>query len=146
MSNQGCQGVPGVPEGWELVRFDYAVDGESYLTGSGEIVVHLSTKPTQAMRLIIRKVEVPKKYRPFANGLEYIQKRRDGIAVDWKSSNVFPQFFSVVSANTAFVWVALGKDVEVFDWQQAFERLVFRHADGTSSPFGVEITSENPTS
>jgi hypothetical protein len=139
MSNQGFQGIPGVPDGWELVRFDYAVEGERYLTGSGEIVVHLSTKPTQAMRLIIRKIEVPKQYRPFASGLEYIQKRLDGIAVDWKKGDI-GGFYAIVSANNLFVWVAFGKDIQVFDWKQAFERLVFRHVDGTTSPFGVEVT------
>ena len=91
---------------------------------------------------IIRKIEVPKQYRPFANGLEYIQKRREGIAVDWKSNDVHPGFFSVVSANAPFVWVAFGKAVEQFDWQQAFERLVFRHIDGSISPFGAEVTGE----
>ncbi len=139
MSNQGFQGVPGVPDGWELVRFDYAVDGERYLTGSGEIVAHLSAKPTQVMRLIIRKIEVPKRYRPFANGAEYIAKRRDAIAVDWKKGET-NGFYAVVSANDSFVWVAFGKDIEEFDWKRAFERLHFRHIDGSTSPFGVEVT------
>ena len=138
MSNEGFQGIPGVPDGWELMRFDYAVGGERYLTGSGEITVHLSTKPTQAMRLIIRKIEVPKQYRPFANGGEYVQKRRDAIAVDWKKGET-NGFYAVISANDSFVWVVFGKDVEVFEWQQAFERLAFRHTDGSTSPFGVEV-------
>jgi hypothetical protein len=142
-SEQGFQGVPGVPEGWELERFDYAVEGESYLTGSGEIVVHLSTKPTQAKRLIIRKIEKPKQFRPFANAFEYVAKRLDGIAVDLKKgeTNGFYAngFYAIVSANDSSVWVAFGKDVEVFDWKQAFERLVFRHIDGSTSPFGVEV-------
>jgi hypothetical protein len=141
MSSEGFKGVPGVPDGWELVRFDYAVGGERYLAGSGEITVHLSTKPTQAKRLIIRKIEVPKQYRPFANGAEYIAKRRDGIAVDWKTGET-NGFYAIVSANDIFVWVAFGTAVEVFEWQQAFERLAFRYVDGTTSPFGVEVTGE----
>jgi len=141
MSSEGFRGVPGVPDGWELVRFDYAVEGERYLTGTGEIVVHLSTKPTLAKRLVIRKIEVPKKYRPFVNGLEYVAKRRDAIAVDWKTGET-NGFYAVSSANDIFVWVAFGKDIEVFEWKQAFERLAFRHIDGSTSPFGVEITSE----
>ncbi len=139
MSEQGFRGIPGVPEGWEPVRFDYAVDGESYLTGSGEIVVHLSTKPTQAMRLIIRKIETPKQYRPFANGAEYVAKRRAGIAVDWKSGDT-DGFYAVISANDIFVWVAFGEALEQFEWDTAFERIVFRHIDGSTSPFGVEVT------
>jgi hypothetical protein len=140
MSNQGFKNVPGVPDGWELVRFDYAVDGESYLTGSGEIVVHLSTKPTQAMRLIIRKIEVPKRYRPFANGAEYMASPRRGVAADWKTNESDAGFFAVVSVNASFVWVAHGEVVERFYWREAFEKLVCRHADGSASPFGVEVT------
>jgi hypothetical protein len=142
MSDQGFKGVPGVPEGWELVRFDYAVEGERYLTGTREIVVHLSTKPTLAARLIIRKIEVPKQWRKFANGAEYIAKRLEGIAVDWKYPDRAGGFYAVVSANYLFVWVAFGKTVEQFCWEQAFGRLVFRHIDGSTSPFGVEVASE----
>jgi len=141
MSSEGFKNVPGVPDGWELVRFDYAVEGESYLTGTGEIVVHLSTKPTQAKRLIIRKIEGFKTYRPFANAFEYVAKRRDWIAVDWKTGDT-NGFYAVISANDIFVFVAFGTAVEVFNWQQAFERLAFRHIDGSTSPFGVEVTSE----
>ena len=142
MSSEGFKNVPGVPDGWELVRFDYAVEGESYLAGTGEIVVHLSTKPTQAKRLIIRKIEGFETYRPFANGLEYVAERQDGIAVDWKYPDRPRGFYAVVSANDSFVWVAFGKTIEVFNWQQAFERLEFRHIDNSTSPFGVEVKSE----
>ena len=142
-SEQGFRGIPGVPDGWELVAIRRPRIGEYVMDGYGNPCRILSI--TGEVLAIIRKIEVPKKYRPFANGGEYVANRSHGI-VDWKSSDTFPQFFSVVSANAPFVWVAFGKDVEAFDWQQAFERLVFRHADGTSSPFGVEITSENTTS
>jgi len=141
MSSEGFRGIPGVPDGWELVRFDYAVEGERYLAGTGEIVVHLSTKPTQAKRLIIRKIEVPKKYRPFANGLEYMATSRRGVAADWKTGET-NGFYAVVSANDIFVWVAFGSTAKHFDWVEAFEQLVFRHIDGSTSPFGVEVTGE----
>lgn len=140
MSSKAFQNVPGVPDGWELVEIRYGWQGEWCIDEHG--------KPYQlagdSVRLvaIIRKIEVPKKYRPFANGLEYIKKRGNSIAVDWKSNAAHTGFFAVIGANAPFVWVAFGKDVEVFDWKQAFERLVFRHADGSTSPFGVEVTSE----
>lgn len=63
--------IEGIPDGWELVRFDYANDGEFYIDGIGDIRNHLSVKPTQAKRLIIRKIEKPKRYRPFANAAEF---------------------------------------------------------------------------
>jgi hypothetical protein len=90
---------------------------------------------------IIRKIEVPKQFRPFANGAEYIAKRRDCITVDWNSTEAHG-FYAVVSANDSFVWVAFGKAVEQFDWIRAFEKLHFRHIDGSTSPFGVEMSSE----
>jgi hypothetical protein len=141
MSNQGFQGVPGVPDGWELVHAnrcgeigDYGIDGD----GSP-----FKFECRSVFKFpIIRKIEVPKQYRPFANGAEYIAERREGIPVDWKGEDGITGFFAVVSANDSFVWVAFGKEVEVFDWQQAFDRLVFRHIDGSTSPFGMEVTSE----
>lgn len=141
MSSEGFRNVPGVPEGWELVRIDFVTEGEWYLF-NGKPLQWGSTKNVSDCDFpIIRKIEGFKTYRPFANGAEYIAKRRDGIAVDWKSGDR-DGFYAIVSANKMFVWVAFGKDVEVFGWKQAFERLVFRHIDGSTSPFGVEVTSE----
>ncbi len=44
--------------------------------------------------------------------------------------------------NDSFVWVAFGTAVEQFDWSRALEKLHFHHADGSTSPFGVEVTDE----
>jgi len=137
MSSEGFKGVPGVPDGWELVAIRLPKQGEMFLNVRGE-PQNASYEGDQIWP-IIRKIETPKQFRPFANGAEYIQKRQDGVAVDWKSNAAYTGFFAVVSANAPFVWVAFGKDVEVFDWQQAFERLVFRHIDGSTSPFGAEV-------
>jgi hypothetical protein len=136
-NNQGFKGVPGVPDGWELVEFRCGQIGEYVIDGDGTPYRLLSS--TTSFCAIIRKVETPKKYRPFANGAEYIAKRRDAIAVDWKTG-LTNGFYAIVSANDGFVWVAFGKDIQVFDWKQAFEQLVFRHIDGSASPFGVEVT------
>lgn len=138
MSSEGFKGVPGVPDGWELVAIRHAEPGEWFMDQDGRPA--LAEIRTTYKRPVIRKIETPKKYRPFANGAEYIAKRREAIAVDWKSNIAHAGFFAVVGANSPFVWVAFGKDVEVFDWKQAFERLVFRHIDGSTSPFGVEVT------
>jgi len=143
-SEQGFRGVPGVPEGWELVRIDFVTEGEWYAY-KGKASQWTKKESSDCTFPIIRKIEVPKQYRPFANGGEYVANRSHGI-VDWKSNDAHQGFFAVVAANAPFVWVSFGKNVEVFDWQQAFERLAFRHVDGSTSPFGVEITSENPTS
>lgn len=63
--------VEGIPEGWLPVRFDYAVDGEAYVKGDGEVTVHVGARRTQAKRLIVRKIEKPKRFRPFANAAEF---------------------------------------------------------------------------
>jgi len=139
MSSEGFKNVPGVPDGWELVAFRRLMFGDWYVGSTGKPERWVQVSASVNVYAIIRKIEVPKKYRPFANGAEYIAKRRNAIAVDWKSGDT-DGFYAVVSANKMFVWVAFGKDVEVFGWQQAFEKLVFRHADGSTSPFGVEVT------
>jgi hypothetical protein len=62
-----------------------------------------------------------------------------GIAVDWSSPSYCPGFYAIVSANNSFLWVAFGGVVKSFRWEQAFEELKFRHADNSTSPFGVKI-------
>ena len=123
--------IEGIPDGWELVRFDYAVDGESYMKGDGKFTVHVGARPTQVKRLIIRKIEKPKQYRPFANAAEYMQNW--GKPVCYKSS-----LFSICNVNFAghlSVYVAFGDTVRRMKYAEAFHMLVF--ADGT--PFGVEV-------
>jgi len=140
MSSEGFKGVPGVPDGWELVAIRRPQVGEHVMDGYGNPC--RITAITGEVLAIIRKIEVPKKYRPFANGAEYIAKRRDGIAVDWNLPTKARGFYAVVSASDSFVWVAFGKAVEQFGWVRAFEELHFRHIDGSTSPFGVEVTGE----
>jgi len=138
MSEQGFKNVPGVPDGWELLRIDFVTEGEWYIF-KGKVDQWESKNVSESDYPIIRKIEGFKTYRPFVNGAEYIAKRRDGIAVNWKTVGA-DGFYAVVSANASFVWVAFGDKIEHFTWNQAFEKLVFRHADGSASPFGVEVT------
>ena len=120
--------IEGIPDGWELVRFDYATDGERYLSGDGEIRHHLCVKPTQAKRLIIRKVEKPKRYRPFANAAE--------AEVMWDAKLQFKGHdvdrFRVTAIRATGVIVG----ASWYSYEEAFER--FECIDGT--PFGVEVT------
>jgi hypothetical protein len=140
MSNEGFKGVPGVPEGWELVHASRSGQpGEHGIDANG-MPIKFEHETLFAFP-IIRKIEVPKKYRPFANGAEYMASPRRGVAVDWKTVGT-DGFYAVVSANARFVWVAFGDKIEHFTWNQAFEKLVCRHADGSKSPFGVEVKDE----
>ena len=134
--------IEGIPEGWELVRVGKAMMGDYWLNDDGRILkwehAHRSSAANYA---IIRKIEKPKTYRAFANGAEYVANRREGFAVDWNLKDSRPGFYAVVAANSSFLWVAFGDANQRFDWAQAFEKLMFRHIDNTTSPFGVEVAS-----
>jgi hypothetical protein len=137
MSNEGFKNVPGVPEGWELVAIRRGRYREWHINADGK--PELVRDDTANLLCIIRKIEVPKKYRPFKGGAEYMASGRQGVAADWKTVGT-DGFYAVVSANARFVWVAFGDKIEHFTWNQAFEKLVCRHADGSTSTFGVEVT------
>lgn len=120
--------IEGIPDGWELVRFDYANDGEFYIDGIGDVRNHLSVKPTQAKRLIIRKIEKPKRYRPFANAAEF-EPFRDR----WFRPKCSPdQCILTTAYNDRGHWTAKEQDT----WEAMFDLYTFD--DGT--PFGIEVT------
>lgn len=130
----------GIPDGWELVRIGQVIDGEHYLGMNGKILLCEGVFIGKSY-VVIRKIEKPKQYRPFANATEYFANRREGFAVDWKIKNdTAPGFFAVVSANEIYCWVAFGTEIERFDWDRAFEKLQFRNVDNSTSPFGIEVT------
>lgn len=131
--------IEGIPEGWGFVRVGRVKPGEFRVAADGTPAEWNSVESDSANYVVIRKIEKPKKFRPFANAAEYAS-RRDGFSVDWKNNTIAPGFHAVVSANEPFLWVAFGTAVERFEWGQAFEKLEFRHLDGSTSPFGVEVT------
>jgi hypothetical protein len=59
--------IEGIPTGWKPVRFGYVEDGQKYMSGLGDVVSHQSSRPTQAMRLIVEEIrkdtEGEKRYR-----------------------------------------------------------------------------------
>ena len=127
--------IEGIPDGWELVRFDYATDGERYLSGDGEIRHHLCVKPTQAKRLIVRKIEKPKRYRPFANAAEF-EPHRDRWVAYTSLSRGDESLYRISAINSERVW--LGPNNSGKTYQEAFDCLKFD--DGT--PFGVEVIDD----
>jgi hypothetical protein len=139
MSSEGFRGIPGVPEGWEFLAIRRGRCGEWHINADGK--PELVRDDTANLLCIIRKIEGFKTYRPFKGGAEYMASGRQGVAVDWNFTEAHG-FYAVVSANDSFVWVAFGTAVEQFDWSRALEKLHFHHADGSASPFGVEVTDE----
>ena len=121
-----AQQIPGVPDGWELVRFGVPTECDHWLDRDGEI----SSRPTRYSQLIIRKIEKPAKYRPFASAEEHLPhwgkpiRLKGGVGFD-----------SVVSTSRIGIYVASETLISRHTMVGAFEKLEF--ADGT--PFGVKI-------
>jgi len=125
-AEQGFRGIPGVPEGWELVAIRPGRCGDWHINADGKPV--RVSRDTVNLLCIIRKIEVPKQYRAFSGREEFERNRHRWWA--WKDDrdNTFPP--------AAYGVVGHSRE----GWLESFERKVFD--DG--SPFGVEITSENP--
>lgn len=137
--------IPGLEhlekEGWELVRVGKPIINVDCVVAEDGMPVLIDWVTDRRNWLIIRKIEKPKTYRPFANAADYVANRREGFAVDWNFKDSSPGCYAVVSANDSFLWVAFGDVNTRFAWAQAFEKLMFRHIDNSTSPFGVEVTS-----
>jgi hypothetical protein len=116
--------IPGVPEGWELVRIGKPEIGEWFIDGLSE--------PYQAIDdghfrgcAIIRKIEKPAKYRPFANAEEFKPHRGRW----WRYND--SEDSEHVQPPAAYSKIGpMGSN-----WEQAFMGRAFD--DGT--PFGVRI-------
>lgn len=128
-SEQGFRGIPGVPEGYKLLRIDYPVKGETYAR-KGEVCEWVSVYQSDEAFPIIRKIEVPKQFRPFANAVEF-KPHRDR----WVRRVSDGLVFRCTSYGGGAL-VVFGSILPSFP--EAFEQFVFD--DGT--PFGVEVTSE----
>ena len=131
--------IKGIPNGWEVVEFRCACEGEYFLNNAGKVERWVLGRKSDCVLPIIRKIEKPKQYRPFANAAEYFANRREGSAVDGKNNTIAPGFFAVVSVNQPYCWVAFGTKIVRFDWAEAFENLQFLHHDNSTSPFGIEV-------
>ena len=126
------QQIAGVPEGWELVRIGGGVTANVDWIVSSKglpILCSLSDSANQNY-VVIRKIEKPAKYRPFANAEEYLPhwgkpvRLRGGTGYD-----------SVASTSDLGVYVASGTKTAWYPMGEAFAKFTF--ADGT--PFGVKI-------
>ena len=115
--------IEGVPEGYELVRIGRPEKGEHFLDGNN--------MPDQAehdglvmARPIVRKIERPKQYRPFANAEEFKPHRDRWWKWKEDSSRFFPPASYDEFSHEAETWIE-SFDFKMFD-------------DGT--PFGVEVS------
>jgi hypothetical protein len=133
MTNQ----IPGVPDGWELVRVGVP-DSDDWLVGhEGNPVAHAMLKRPLKLRqyAIIRKIEKPATYRPFKDAEEFKPHRERWLTRKDKSD---PAHLSgacrVIAYCDNHLWWADGRAStykEEFNHGRCFDD------DGT--PFGVKI-------
>jgi hypothetical protein len=116
--------IPGVPEGWELVRVGVVHHGEWRLMDDRSIRQWLTIEPSVGWAVVLRKIETPAKYRPFASAEEFKPHRDRWWYREEKGSR---RYFPPASYSDK----AHGGSV----WQHRFETCFFD--DGT--PFGVKI-------
>jgi hypothetical protein len=122
--------IPGVPEGWELVRIDRPAKGDWFIDVEGRPREYHYETNCGGVFPIIRKIEKPAAYRQFKDAEEYMPhwgkpiRLKGGVGFD-----------SVVSTSRIGVYVAAGGSIIRHEMPDAFKQLEF--ADGT--PFGVRI-------
>jgi len=124
MSEQGFKNVPGVPDGWELERIGQPVYNVDHIVDPDGNPKLCDFHSSYLNRVIIRKIEQPAKYRPFANGEEF-KPYRDRW---WRYKDTADGLIFPCSPYNA-------RGPSRCTWQQAFNGRVFD--DGT--PFGVLV-------
>jgi hypothetical protein len=122
--------IPGVPEGWELVRIDRPAKGDWFIDVAGQPKEYHYETNCGGVFPIIRKIEKPAKYRPFKDAEEYLPHWGKPICLKDGSG-----FDSVVSTDRIGVYIAAGNTTRRYSMADAFD--LFEFADGT--PFGVKI-------
>jgi hypothetical protein len=126
------QQIPGVPEGWELVRIDRPTHGEWFIDGVGLPKQYPYENPCGGVFPIIRKTEKPATYRPFANAEEFKPHRDRWICRLYNGRPDAKGCYKVSAYDDRGTFANDGKT----SYQDMFEEgRVFD--DGT--PFGVKI-------
>ena len=125
--------IEGIPDGWELVAFREASEGEYFVDSKGKIEKWTLGRKSWVKVAIIRKIEKPKQYRPFANAAEFEPHRDRWIRRTYNGD---------LSGKGCFKGHAYD-DIGVYDVGEHFTyRELFddgrQFDDGT--PFGIEVT------
>jgi hypothetical protein len=131
--------IPGVPEGWELVRIGVVHHGEWRLMEDGTVKQWLTIEPSRGWAVVLRKIEKPARYRPFANAEEFKPHRDRWARVikehnmsgcdldDWLTDSLRFMGQDKTGVCAPGGWLTYGC---------AFECFVF---DDDGTPFGVRI-------
>jgi len=125
--------IPGVPEGWELVAIRKPIKGDWYLDGYATIGQWTSDEPSPFIFDIIRKIEKPARYRPFANAEEYMPEADRKISRVTNDNQQMTGFARSTGCDSLGLWMG---DVYC-TWEEMLDRGHVFLDDGT--PFGVKI-------
>ena len=133
--------IEGIPDGWELVRVGKPVanvDWVVWIDGTPKLYQY-SQQLTASNWPIVRKIEKPKRYRPFANAAEFEPHRDRWIKRSHKDDSdnkLTGGCFRVAAYDDDAIWTVDGETTSyeaVFKNGKKFE-------DGT--PFGVEVVDD----
>ena len=121
--------VEGIPDGWKLVRVGKVKPGEVRVAADGTPAEWNSVESDSANYVIIRKIEKPKQFRPFANAAEFEPHRDRWIC----HPNVKEKKFRIAAYDDNMIW----SNDRGYQYSNLFESGTL-FEDGT--PFGVEVT------
>jgi len=124
--------IPGVPDGWEVDHVNRIGEvGEHCISDHGEPV--LLRYRTAGRVCIIRKIEKPARYRPFANAEEYMPEADRKISRVTNDNQQMTGFARSTGCDSLGLWMG---DVYC-TWEEMLDRGHVFLDDGT--PFGVKI-------
>ena len=127
--------IEGIPDGWELVRIGRPKRGEFWLSNFGQPIEWEHSQESGSVNyIVIRKIEKPKRYRPFANAAEFEPHRDKWLTHPAREVHCVGCFV-VIEYNDKGIFANGMKGVRTY--REAYETGL-RFADGT--PFGVEVT------
>jgi hypothetical protein len=121
--------IDGMPEGYELVRIGRPENRELFIDSTGQVGTSNGLEVSYCF-VIIRKIEKPKQYRPFASAEEF-KPHRDR----WIRRRAHGGAFKICDYSN------IGHCLEENDpcsWQDFFDLGYVFDDDG--SPFGVEAS------
>lgn len=126
--------IEGIPDGWEQERVGQIHPGEYWVDNYGLAARWGADHPSSSKNyVIIRKIEKPKQYRPFANAAEFKPFRDRWVRRTYNGDLSNAGCFKFHAYDDSGVY-DVGKHFtyqEMFDDGRQFD-------DG--SPFGVEVT------
>ena len=130
--------IEGIPEGWELVRVGKPIINVDCVVNRDGTAVLCEVEHFAQNWPIIRKIENPKQYRPFANAAEF-KPHRDRWLTHPRGTQCEGAFQVTEYDDKGFL--ANGITQKML-YETAYSiGLRFDNLDGTTEPFGVEVTS-----